>query len=286
MLLIATTGRTVNVRPYSKEYDPITNVPIATAATAWDDPTTGLTYCLVLHECLFFGDRLKHSLLNPNQLRCHGIRVDDTPRQFDPRSLHAIVAMSPPLTIPLALCGVISGFPCRKPTQAEWDDCARIELTSDLEWQPYSDDFAETERHVATHHVAAVVCSPVSVGNIPDDRYVSSMSRMALSHSLLELDNDPDSFLDRLVSQVTVASDDLIGDGLDGHVDDVVYPLSQASCAILALTTALPSLRKYCHAVGILESLQPSVRSWSPLKQEYGTYSSLQTVVHVNASTT
>ena len=236
-LLIATTGRTVNVRPYSKEYDPITNVPIATVATAWDDPDTGLTYCLVLHECLFFGARLKHLLLNPNQLRAHGLRVDDTPRQFDPRSLHAIVATSPPITIPLSLCGVISGFPCRKPTQTEWDDCARIELTSDSEWQPYSAEFAEMEKQVVTHNVAAVTCSPVSAGTLSDDRYISSMTRMELSHVLVEMDPDPDSLLDRLVSQVNVASNDVIGDGLDGHVDEVVYQLSPASRAVLALST-------------------------------------------------
>ncbi len=162
-LLIALMGRTVNVRPYSDEYAPLPAVPIATVATAWDDPETGLTYCLVIHECLYLGDCLADTLLNPNQLRLHGIRVDETPRQFNPQSLHAIVISQPNLVIPLSLQGVISGFPSRKPTPDKWENCPCIDITSDLEWEPNSENFATREEHLATTYVAGVAQTPVSL---------------------------------------------------------------------------------------------------------------------------
>jgi len=130
-LLIAMTGRTVNVYPFSKELSSMSGIPIATVAMAWDNPDDGKTTCLVLNECLYMGDRLQNSLLNPNQLRANGLQVDDIPRQFDPKSTHSIRWKDSPDVIPLDLRGIISGFPCRKPTPEEWRDCHRLELTSD-----------------------------------------------------------------------------------------------------------------------------------------------------------
>ena len=37
----------------------MTNIPVATAATAWDDPTTGNTTILLFHQGLWFGDKLQ-----------------------------------------------------------------------------------------------------------------------------------------------------------------------------------------------------------------------------------
>ena len=36
-----------------------------------------ITYILVLHESLWMGDTLDHTLVNPNQLRHYGNRVED-----------------------------------------------------------------------------------------------------------------------------------------------------------------------------------------------------------------
>jgi hypothetical protein len=66
---------------------------------------------------LYFGDRLGHLLICPNQLRAHGLIVDDTPKQLDPESQHAIVVKgSDAVKIDLELDGVISYFESTKPT--------------------------------------------------------------------------------------------------------------------------------------------------------------------------
>lgn len=56
-----------------------TEVPIVTGATAYGDLQSGETYILVFNESLFFGARLDHSLLNPNQIRHYGVPVWDNP---------------------------------------------------------------------------------------------------------------------------------------------------------------------------------------------------------------
>ena len=57
---------------YDKSYKPMTNIPIVTGATAYDDPSTGKTYILLFNESLYYGKKMDHSLFNPNQLRKYG----------------------------------------------------------------------------------------------------------------------------------------------------------------------------------------------------------------------
>ena len=66
------TQRTADVYPYDTSYSPLTNVPIITGVTAWDDPQSNTTWLLIVNEGLFYGDKLDHSLLNPNQVRHYG----------------------------------------------------------------------------------------------------------------------------------------------------------------------------------------------------------------------
>ncbi len=62
-LPIAFTNRTADVYPYDSSYQPVTNVPIVSGATAYDHPD-GNTYILVFHEALYYGSKLSHSLIN------------------------------------------------------------------------------------------------------------------------------------------------------------------------------------------------------------------------------
>ena len=63
-----------DVAPYNSK-DVEKNVPIATCETAWDD-STDTTYIVKTHQALYMGNRgMDHSLLNPNQLRAHGVEV-------------------------------------------------------------------------------------------------------------------------------------------------------------------------------------------------------------------
>ena len=69
-MVLEYTQRTADVFPYDSSYSPITNAPIVTEVTAWDVPKDNSTWLLITNEDLFYGDKLDHSLLNPNQI-CH-----------------------------------------------------------------------------------------------------------------------------------------------------------------------------------------------------------------------
>jgi hypothetical protein len=60
------------------------------------------------------------------------------------------------LTIPLDIVGVCSGFESRKPTDRELDECPRIELTSDLDWEPNSDFLARREEESMSRNIHRV----------------------------------------------------------------------------------------------------------------------------------
>ncbi len=74
-IILQYTSRECDVAPYSDSYAPICNVPIVTGATAVTSSMTGETIILVFHEAIWMGNELDHSLLNPNQLRHHGVTV-------------------------------------------------------------------------------------------------------------------------------------------------------------------------------------------------------------------
>ena len=71
--LVYSTDQRCDVAPYSSEYKAMEDIPIVGAATAYDDQTTGQTTILLFHQGLWFGNKLDHSLINPNQLRSFGI---------------------------------------------------------------------------------------------------------------------------------------------------------------------------------------------------------------------
>ena len=120
-VLLCAGNETATVHSFSEELKPFKNVPIGTIATAWVDPKTAETFILEFPESLYFGDRLCHSLICPNQLRSNGVVVNDVPRQFDGRSTHSIVVPGDDsgIEIPLEMNGVISYFASHRPTGEE-----------------------------------------------------------------------------------------------------------------------------------------------------------------------
>jgi hypothetical protein len=106
---------TVNILPFSEEYKPMKDIPIALVVTIYNDPCNGLAIFLVIHKALCFGDGTKQTLLCPNQMRTNGLKVHDTPRQFDKQfdkqSAHSIEFPTHDLKLPLSMEGVISYLP-------------------------------------------------------------------------------------------------------------------------------------------------------------------------------
>ena len=96
---------------------------------------------------MYFGDRLKQMLLNPNQWQVNGSLVNDAPRQFDPTSSHSIHEPKTRISIPLHLDAVILNFPSSKPTWEEYTILPHIELTSNMPWDPHAIEYVEREEN-------------------------------------------------------------------------------------------------------------------------------------------
>ncbi len=79
------TGKSCSVVGFNRDNpkDKLTHIPIIKTATAYDTPT-GETLILVIPQALYLGDYLSYSLLCPNQLRDHGIILDDVPQHLAP----------------------------------------------------------------------------------------------------------------------------------------------------------------------------------------------------------
>eukprot|EP00957_Ditylum_brightwellii_P053773 4073287-Ditylum_brightwellii.AAC.2 len=128
------TGQVCNVMPYNDTYQPVKDVPIGGAATAWTHPQSGHTIIFELHQVLMFCDELDVTLANPNQIRYSGHMVcDDYKDEHRPLSI-SITATD--IEVPLDVDGVIIGFDTRKPTEDELENCPRVILTEDTEWDP------------------------------------------------------------------------------------------------------------------------------------------------------
>lgn len=127
------TRRVADVYSYDKSSKPIENVPIVSGATAYDDPS-GKTYILIVNEGLYYGEKLDHSLINPNQVRQYGIPLWDNPYDKD-RMLGMEVYDN--MSIPFQTRGTKIFFNTRAPTQEELADTASyIHLTGDTAWNP------------------------------------------------------------------------------------------------------------------------------------------------------
>ena len=132
---LAYTGRVCDVSPYNPNSKPEKNVPIITGATAFTSHENGETYILVINEGLWLGATMSHSLINPNQLRYHGLTVQDNP--FDNKNPIAIECLEDTI-FPLSIEGTVIFLETRTPTQRELDTCTHIQLTSDNDWNPQS----------------------------------------------------------------------------------------------------------------------------------------------------
>jgi hypothetical protein len=127
------TGKECDVSPYTDTYEAIKSVPIVQAATAYDNPDTGETTILIMNEAIWMGDKMDHTLVNPNQLRAFGLTVQDNPFSEAPIF---IATEGHEFILPLASKGTILGVTTRTPTNNELQSCPHVTLSSEHEWDP------------------------------------------------------------------------------------------------------------------------------------------------------
>ena len=146
--------------PYEPSYKPLYNVPIVSGATTVTDSITGKSFIIVINEALYYGKKLNHSLINPNQLRCYETMVWDNP--FEPyRDL--CIEMDDGNTIYLTPDGTKIGFSSYVTTNKELRTLPHIEVTSGSEWNTNTvklgkvsmdknDDAFELQLHLFGYH--------------------------------------------------------------------------------------------------------------------------------------
>ena len=180
--ILSYTGKECDVAPYREDYDSIPNIPIVTAATAWQSDFTGQVYIIVLNEALWMGNDMADTLVNPNQMRQFGTVVQDDPTSESPLHIRTSDAS---FSMPMQIRGTIVGTSTHTPTEQELQDCPRIELTSGNTWDPSKDMFTPAHRSLEDE-----------IENIRGTRCISSVNRMDTaseyigSHSLFDNDED------------------------------------------------------------------------------------------------
>ena len=123
-----------NVKGFSNDLGMLSKIPIATVGTLWVNPADGCSYILVIHEALYFGDNLDHSLINPNQIRLYlGNVVQDNPLHNTPMGIDIEERDT---FIPFKTSGVTIYWESTKPSKDDLDRYQWIELTENKPWIP------------------------------------------------------------------------------------------------------------------------------------------------------
>jgi len=145
------TSKICNVTPFLDSLPSATNVEICTGATAYDD-ANGTTLILIVNKALWLGDCMQHSLLNPYQIRAHGIHVCDDPTNTQrPFGIQIEEAQ-----VNFKMLGTTCAFRSRTPTAWELVNCQHVELTSDVDWSP-------NEPHFGLEFLPEYADAPVSI---------------------------------------------------------------------------------------------------------------------------
>ena len=188
------TGKVCDVSPYRDDYEAVTNVPIVSAATAWQSHETGQTYILVFNEALWMGDSMDYTLFNPNQLRHYGTKVQDNPVAQSPLS---IISDDEEFCLELSMNGTIVYFDSHTPTEKELLTCPHIVLSSPHPWDPTSVKFPKFSRTLEEEMGGMRFVSGLTSSHI-------NVSGMTSSHIFDEVETDVDVFnLNRVTRKIS-----------------------------------------------------------------------------------
>ena len=161
--VLSYTGKECDVTPYTDAYDAIRHVPVVSGATLWTRPSDGQEFILVFNEALWMGEQMQHTLVNPNQIRAHGIDVFDNPYGDE-----AMGISHNDCFVPFRSQGTIIYFETRTPSQRELEELPHIELSSRYEWDPHTVAFPSQQPNEITNQVSAMASEPLLRGTIHD----------------------------------------------------------------------------------------------------------------------
>ena len=127
------TNQIIDVFGFHRDLGSMKSVPIASVATVATN-VDGQDIILIIHEALWFGDALKHSLISINQVRSHGVHVWDNP--CDGEHILSVYDVASSTRIPLEMHGIVALTETRAPTKEELKSLPTVELTSSAPWDP------------------------------------------------------------------------------------------------------------------------------------------------------
>ncbi len=108
------------------------DIPIVTAAIAYDDLILAQTFMLIVHQALYFGDKLSLNSVNHFQCRLNKVQIiNECPQVLTNRHddmAHSIIFHKEQVKIPLQLHGIVSYFPSGQPTMQEYKGCIHLHL--------------------------------------------------------------------------------------------------------------------------------------------------------------
>jgi hypothetical protein len=161
--ILADSGKTATVQAFSPVIIPI-ETRIVDCAFLYEYPYTNKMYILVAYNALYV-PTMTHNLVPPFLLREAGLIVNETPKiqVVNPDiSDHSIYFDGAKLRVPLALWGIFSYFPTRRPTIQELHNNENevLLISPDGNWNPQTDVFARNEENMLDH-----------LGNISEPRH-------------------------------------------------------------------------------------------------------------------
>ena len=130
-LIIRTHDGKVRVNVFTPELGSKT-VDVVDAAIAYECEFTGKMLIMIIRNVLHLIE-MKHNLLSPFILRLYGLEVNEQPKFItrNPTTKHHLVYFKENnIRLPLAIKGIVSFLPTRKPTQKEYLNIGtRLDLT-------------------------------------------------------------------------------------------------------------------------------------------------------------
>ena len=221
-IVMSYTDKVCEVSPYSSDYESVKDVPIITAATGYTS-ATGDNYILILNEALYM-PTLDHSLLNPNQLRHHGIEVQDNPYSSEPMT---IVSHEDGFCACLESSGTNIYLRTWTPSQNDLESYPHIQLSSSENWDPRNVKFPKyslSERSkIESRSIAAVK-------RIKSDEYsVSNENEIdcgMIDYNIMGINDDIISRLDILERNISEIKEIKKFDSDPVEEKDIMDPLS------------------------------------------------------------
>ena len=147
--ILANSGRTIEVNPFSPDYAATTAPRLVDAAVLYEHPYTDERYILVILNAIFVPS-MEHNLIPPFIMREAGIIVNDVPKihmESPGDEDHSIYFKDHDVRIHLRLNGIFSYFPSGKPSLEDIHSLAEnaLLLTPLGQWNPHHDSYAQNE---------------------------------------------------------------------------------------------------------------------------------------------